>query len=245
VTKIEDSLLARIRALLAKAEATEFPEEAETLTAKASELMAKYGIEQAMLADADPTSDPIGDHDRIWMDAPYTRDKAYLLNSVAHALGCRTIIHSWKGGKAAVTMFGFQSDRERAELLFTSLLVQAAHALAVTPVPPGEGKAAYRRSWFQGYSSAIYWRLKKAEDAARERASADDERVASGRSTALVLADRGVQVERAWAERAAGMKKSSARRLSGSGTRAGYAAGQRADLGGRRVQDQGRRALGS
>lgn len=239
-----DGLLAKIRALLAKAEATDSPAEAEAYTAKAAELMAKYGIKQAMLADADPDRDPIGDHHRIYMDAPYARDKATLLINVAHAFGCKTIIHTSDGG-VSVTMFGYQSDRDRAEVLFTSLLVQAAHALAVVDVPRGENKAAYRRSWYAGYAQAAYARLKHAEDAAWRQAATDHEQTASGKSTALVLADRGSHVVQAWAERAKGIKKAQRRRLSGAGAREGYEAGRRADLGGRKVKPGGGpRALG-
>lgn len=42
-------MLTRIRALLAKAEATGFPQEAEALTAKAQELMARHSVDEALL----------------------------------------------------------------------------------------------------------------------------------------------------------------------------------------------------
>ena len=48
----EDPLLERVRALLAKAESTSFPEEADALTAKAQELMARHAIDAAMLEGA-------------------------------------------------------------------------------------------------------------------------------------------------------------------------------------------------
>ncbi|NEA40757.1 DUF2786 domain-containing protein, partial [Streptomyces sp. SID11385] len=44
----EPRMLTRIRALLAKAEATGFPEEAEALTTKAQELMARHSIDEAL-----------------------------------------------------------------------------------------------------------------------------------------------------------------------------------------------------
>jgi hypothetical protein len=49
---VDERILDKVRALLAKAESTEFPEEAEALSARAQELMAKYSIDQAVLADA-------------------------------------------------------------------------------------------------------------------------------------------------------------------------------------------------
>src|SRR5688572_14589877 len=47
---VDQRMLDRVRALLAKAESTDFPEEAETYTAKAQQLMARYSIDQALLA---------------------------------------------------------------------------------------------------------------------------------------------------------------------------------------------------
>lgn len=49
-----DSMMERIRNLLAKAEATTFQEEAHAFTEKAQELMQKYAIDQAMLEASRP-----------------------------------------------------------------------------------------------------------------------------------------------------------------------------------------------
>src|SRR5256885_765879 len=55
------ALLDRVRKLLAKAEAEGVtPPEAEALTAKAAELMARYGIHRARLAATRPAPDPPG-----------------------------------------------------------------------------------------------------------------------------------------------------------------------------------------
>ena len=43
-------MLDKVRALLAKAESTEFPEEAGALTSRAQQLMARYSIDHALLA---------------------------------------------------------------------------------------------------------------------------------------------------------------------------------------------------
>ncbi len=42
---VDEKALGRVRALLAKAEATKFPEEAEALSAKAQELMSRYSLQ--------------------------------------------------------------------------------------------------------------------------------------------------------------------------------------------------------
>jgi hypothetical protein len=48
-------------------------------------------------------------------------------------------------------------------LLFTSLLVQAAHGLATAGVPWDEHPAAFRRSWLVGFTEAVRARLVRTE----------------------------------------------------------------------------------
>jgi hypothetical protein len=244
-----DPILAKVRKILAKAEdPATTAEEAESYTAKAAELIATYGIDRALLAQSDPTSDVVGDR-VIDLHPPYALDKAGLLAVVAVALRCQAVRREDRtsdGKRIAVHLFGFGSDLERVEVLFTSLLLQAGGQLARTPVPPWEGAAAFRRSWLAGFTAAIGERLREAERRA-ERSAEQDQRAAgaaaSGRSVAVVLADRGVSVHEAM--HAAYPRLGTARRrtLTGSGGRAGRAAGQRADLGGPRFGGSGRRAL--
>ncbi|BFU41855.1 DUF2786 domain-containing protein [Krasilnikovia sp. MM14-A1004] len=244
----DPGMLDKVRKLLAKAEDEACtPAEAEAFTAKAAALIAKYGIDQALLADVVPSADVVGDR-VIAMDAPYARDKAGLLAGIAHALRCRTVRrtqHTPGDGKLiSMHLFGFGADLDRVELLYTSLLVQAAHALAAAYVPWGEHPATYRRSWYAGYATAIHRRLREAE--ARAEADAEHAHTAarhSGRSVALVLADRSALVDRAQAAAYPKLTAGRARRLSGSGDRDGYAAGQRADLGTTRIGRARRKAV--
>src|SRR5262249_31837858 len=87
-----DDLLDRVRKLLAKAEeegAT--PAEAEALTAKAAELMARYGIDRARLGALHPETDRPAD--RIFdLDNPWAGVKAHLLAGLAIALRCQCIL---------------------------------------------------------------------------------------------------------------------------------------------------------
>jgi len=237
----QDSRLARVRKLLAKAEDTAVtPQEAEAYTAKAAELMASYGIDRAMLAAADPATDVPGDL-VVELSAPYARDKADLLWAVAAALRCRGVLRSGltpRGNQLTMHLFGFRSDLERLELLYTSLLVQIANGLAVTRVPFGEHPAAFRRTWIAGFSYAISQRL-----AQTERQAADAARVSPAntgrRSVDLVLADRADVVARHMREAYPRSRPPSGRRLSGGGYAGGYAAGRRADLGGDRLSRRG------
>ena len=126
-------------------------------------------------------------------------------------------------------LFGFASDLERAELLFTSLLVQAAYGLAAAPVPAREHAAAYRRSWLVGFASAVSARLREAEARAAGAAAA------GGASMALVLADRSGRVAERLAQTYPRVRTAGPRRLAGGGMSNGYAAGRAADLGGSSV----------
>jgi len=221
----DSPLLARVRKLLAKAEDPACtPAEAEAFTAKAAELIAKYGVDQALLAGADPALDPVGDR-VVTVPAPYARDKAGLLGAVAVALRCR-VVHLERRSTARIHLFGHAADLERVELLFTSLLVQAAHGLVAGSVPPGEHVAAYRRSWLAGYAQAIQARLRAAEQSATDAAAP---------GTDLVLADRTELVEQRRDEVYPQLARLGPRRLRGGGLLRGYHAGQVADLGGRSV----------
>lgn len=214
-------MLGRVRKLLAKAEDPACtPAEAEAFTAKATELIAKYGVDQALLAGADPALDPVGDR-VVTIDRPYSRDKAGLLGAVAVALRCR-VVHLERRGTARIHLFGHGADLARVELLFTSLLVQAAHGLAATEVPSFDHPAAFRRSWLVGFTEAIRNRLTAAEQAA----------AADAPGAELILVDRTELVDRRRDETYPNLTRLGPRRLAGTGRRQGYAAGRTADLGG-------------
>jgi hypothetical protein len=240
-----DAILTKVRKLLAKAEDPACtPEEAEAFTHKAAELIAKYGVDRALLAASDPTTDPVGDR-VVEIFPPYALDKTDLLSSVAVALRCRAVRWANRvpdGRGFSVHLFGFGSDLERAELLFTSLLVQAAYGLAAARPMPGEHVAAFRRSWLAGFRSAVCERLWTAEKRAASEATAESP---GGRSVALVLADRSDQVAQRVSEIYPELQTRGPRRLGGSGRRFGYAAGRSADLGGAGVSGRRARAVGT
>jgi hypothetical protein len=237
---MSDPMLDKVRKLLAKAEDPACtPAEAAALNDKAAELIAKYGVDRALLAAAAPEVDPVGDR-VVPLYAPYALDKATLLGAVATALRCRSVRRklSVPGGYAySMHLFGCASDLDRTELLFTSLLVQASFGIAAAPVPPYEPPATFRRSWLAGFTQAVAIRLRESE----QRASAAASTGSGGPSMDLVLADRGDRVAKRVAEVYPRLSTTTPRRLAGSGGRQGYAAGQRADLGGTRL---GRPAAG-
>ncbi|MEV6843833.1 DUF2786 domain-containing protein [Actinoplanes sp. NPDC051411] len=154
----DDRVLDRVRALLAKAESTDFPAEAEAYSAKAQELIARHSIEEALTARDRVEVVPYAK--RIGVDHPYEGEKAGLLDAVARANHCRTV---WSPEFGFSTVFGFDADIDAVELLYTSLLVQANRAMVRDE--PAKGKArikAFRRSFLVAYSVRIGERLSEA-----------------------------------------------------------------------------------
>ncbi|WP_229072182.1 DUF2786 domain-containing protein [Actinoplanes sp. DH11] len=174
-------ILDRVRALLAKAEKTDFAAEAEAYSAKAQELITRYRIEEITAPAVDVT--PFAR--RIGVDHPYENEKASLLDAVSRANNCRTV---WSPELGFSTVFGFDADIDAVELLYTSLLVQANRAM--TRDEPAKGKArvkAFRRSFLVAYAVRIGERLRQTA-----------EREMAGHSDLLpVLRDRDVQVRAA------------------------------------------------
>jgi hypothetical protein len=233
--------LDRVRKLLAKAEAQGVtPEEAEAFTAKAAELMARYGIDRALLAAARPETDVPGDR-VITISNPWAAVHAHLLCGIGSAMRCQCILITTRAG-ARVHVFGYGSDIERAEVLYTSLLLQMGHGLARVAVPEwARSSRAWRRSWLLGYCTAVIARVRAAERAAA--AQADTEQAAAdGKSAALVLASRD-QVVGARARAAYPVTRKAKVTYSGSGYRDGHAKGQTADIGGTRLTPRNRPAI--
>ncbi|MDX3850947.1 DUF2786 domain-containing protein [Streptomyces sp. AK02-01A] len=187
----EPRMLSRIRALLAKAEATGYPQEAEALTAKAQELMARHSIDEALLADRTHRGDVPGAC-RIGVDAPYETAKAILLDAVASANRCRAV---WNSAYGFSTVVGFEPDLEAVELLHTSLLVQGTAAM--TRAEAGQRAAGrkrtktFRQSFLMAYAHRVGERLATATEQATEQATGQD---GAGGGLLPVLAARDMAV---------------------------------------------------
>ncbi|MFI5532441.1 DUF2786 domain-containing protein [Kitasatospora sp. NPDC051853] len=182
----EPRMLSRIRALLAKAESTEYPEEAEALTAKAQQLIAQHSIDEALLTAGQGASPNGPGAVRIGVDNPYESPKAMLLDAVATANRCRTV---WAKEYGFCTVIGFDSDLDAVELLYTSLLVQATAAMQRAGSRHHKEGASrtksFRQSFLIAYAARIRERLTTAtadavaghrvgEDGTSERRAPDE-----------------------------------------------------------------------
>ncbi|WP_438470740.1 DUF2786 domain-containing protein [Streptomyces asiaticus] len=245
----DDKNLGRIKALLAKAEdPAASPEEAEAYFGRAADLMAKYGIEKAMLAETNSETDEITSRD-FDIKGKYIPDRSTLLFSITHALGAQNVY--WRLTEAAtgkhyrkVKVYAHESTLERIEMLFTTLQLQAFNSLKRVRSREGESTVSYRKSWLAGFSSAVRVRLAQAEESALREASQD----AAGSSiepssTELVLVKREEAIEQFFKRQHPKVKTAPRRRLTGSGWRDGKEAGERADLGDRHLGGRNHKAL--
>jgi Protein of unknown function (DUF2786) len=189
---INERVLTRIRAFLAKAESTTYPAEAETFTAGAQALMARHSIDHALLAalDEDSSEEPTGR--RIGIDNPYEVPKAMLLGAVAEANRCRTV---WSRELGFSTAIGFPADLDAVELLFTSLLIQATTAMAKAGSrTDGYGRSrtrAFRQSFLTAYASRIGQRLTETTGKQTTKAASEP----AGQNLLPVLAARSEAVD--------------------------------------------------
>jgi hypothetical protein len=238
LTEAPERLLDRVRKLLAQAEDDSVtPAEAQAFTAKAAALMAKYGIDRALLAAERPETDQPADR-MLHIDNPWAREKAHLLSGLASALRCQCILLGSSRPGSRVHIFGYASDIDRADVLYTSVLIQMAHGLAGANVPEwSSSPRAWRRSWLLGFATAVIARVREAEHGAVTAATAETSE--TGHRTAIVLADRSLVVRRQ-VEHAYPVTRKARVTYSGSGYRDGYAEGQRADIGTTRLGAGGR-----
>src|SRR6201992_3274768 len=101
--------------------------------------MARYGIDRALLGAIRPETDRPAD--RVFTLANPRGDvKRHLLAGLATPLRCQCVQVSGNAG-IRLHVFGYSSDLERADILFTSVLVQMARALAGQAVPVAGGGA--------------------------------------------------------------------------------------------------------
>jgi hypothetical protein len=171
---INDRVLCRVRTLLAKAESTTFPAEAETFTAGAQSLMARHSIDHALLAALDQSSSEEPSGRRIGIENPYETPKAMLLGAVAGANRCRTV---WTRDLGFSTAIGFPADLNAVELLFTSLLIQATAAMMKAgPRTDHHGRSrtrSFRQSFLTAYAARIGQRLAETTETQTTRAATE------------------------------------------------------------------------
>src|SRR2546423_5108486 len=223
---IKADYVRKIQGLLATAEslADQGNEEAAgAYVAKAHALQQKYSIDQAMLAEGEEARSII---DRTWvMPGAYGRRKVNLAHVVAVHTGCAGYFARSEDGAYRFHVFGFTADVEWAETLFFSLCHQAEAALGFAVKGPYEHGRSFTTAFLEGFTQEVRRRLREAAKEAKAAAARDHDAAhpATGRSVALVLADKAKRVE---AELAAEVGRLSTSRLSGSQSYSGFEQGR-------------------
>lgn len=241
------TMLEKIRALLSKAEHTNFPEEAKVFTEKAQELMTRYALSEAEL-------DVLGRKDApdevitktIVVECPYTVAKGSLVSAVAKGNGCKVVFAGndhrvphpkWPDGLLVRNIYvtGFSKDIELVELVFTSLLIQAQREQLNTPRPSHVSARVWNKSFLLGYAAEIGARLRN-----RKKAVINDMPEAERANVLPVLMSKEQQVQQAVEQRWGRLGKISVGQVN-DGYSAGRSAATRADVGNARIG--GRKAL--
>jgi Protein of unknown function (DUF2786) len=223
---LDPKMLGRVRALLAKAESTEFPEEADSFTEKAQELMTRYSIDVAMVAATSGAAVGGPEGRRIHLDPPYVDAKASLVHAVASANRCRSVMLSEFG---FITVFGFSTDLAVVDVLFTSLLAQATTAMVVAGRVVNQAGVSrtrsFRQSFLISFAHRIGERLQEAASASTKEAEVD-----FGISLLPVLAQREADVDEAVAVAFPRMRQVRNRVSNAAGWDAGRVAADQASL---------------
>ncbi len=224
---VNERMFSKVRALLSKAESSEFAEESDALMAKAQELITRHSLDRAMLEAGDEATRSTVSALRCWLDDPYVPAKGLLLATVAQANRCRAVASTELG---FVTLIGRRDDIDVSEVLFTSLLVQATRRMMADAGGPrgnaGARRPSYRRSFLVAYASRIGGRLEAADSAAVQAATAE-----MGELLLPVLASRRNEVDGTVRELFPNMVNQRFSVTDLAGWAAGTAAADLADLG--------------
>lgn len=228
--------LERIRSLLAKAEATEYEHEREAFMKAATDQMAKYGVEQAMLDATKKVREKPSNRRVVIEDGQYIDRRSDLASWLTAAMNLKGAIwtEQRRRGKARILhVFGYESDLDRFDMLYTSLSLQMASGLTRVKPPQGEHPRAFRNAWMLGFISKVTAMVKEREKQAVQEA----ETKTTG--TEVVLRDRRMVVEEEFTAAYPKLGKAKKRYMSSAaGFERGQVAGARANLGGTGVENR-------
>lgn len=233
-----EALIAKIRKLLAKAEGTSNPNEAEAFSAKAAALIATHRIDPEHLRQSLERGSlglrrvPLG-------RGAYVRARLALLMAVAGSNDCEVVFETGVDGTVAVVA-GFADDLDVVEVLYHSLHVQASRQMAAVHRRTPAATQRWRRSFLFGYATRVGELL--------ERSRADAAPTTPAAPTLFDAAVPDVLARTARVKEFAAQSfgrvvaARSAAPAQAGGWRDGQAAASRADLGRSRLA--GRPALG-
>ncbi|HEY5664328.1 MAG TPA: DUF2786 domain-containing protein [Ilumatobacter sp.] len=233
-TTISETTIGKVRKLLAMAERSGNPNEADAFSRKAAELIAAHRIDPDRLRAADDDDLAISEH--LLGRGAYVRGRLALLQAVAEANGCRVVFEVRDRGTVALVA-GFRSDLDTTDLLYHSLHVQASARMAAERRATAASTQQWRRSFLFGYADQIRQMLRRSADRAQQHVHPSGSPL-----PALRARDRRVdEFARQRFGRVAAARRPKA--ATATAWEAGRRAAGSADLGRRRIG--GLRAIGS
>lgn len=144
--KIE-AILRRVEALLAKAESTNFPEEAKSCRAKAEALMYQYRIEEAVLQKASPAGAKPEWSEIVVSSAfsEYRTTYHWMASSVIAHFECKAAFYNAGDGNFKMNVCGYASDLAFIDALWQSIRLAFADRMEPKVDPAlGDRVNAYR-----------------------------------------------------------------------------------------------------
>ena len=174
----------RVAKLLRQAEDVAGTPEEAVYQARAFEIMAKYGIAEAMVRarrhGLDTAEIPGAVEHIFTITGTYSNAQMLLLAGMGRALHCKGVYRGLRGGGIQLFLYGMPDHIERVTFLWGLLGPQAVRLAGIVrpagdSVSPGD-VTIYRRSWMAGFANAIETRIIEQEN-----------KIIEGVSGALVL----------------------------------------------------------
>lgn len=228
--------LDRLQKLMAKAEdAATTVEERNSIVEKMTFLMAKHGIEAAMLNAVSDTPEEVTQL-RCIIQPPYINPKLSLLFAISHTFGTQAILVEKPGSKrpdvkTVMQLFGYPSDLEKVMMLNGSLNIQMVSSLvgAQSSRPSGIHLKTFNSSFVVGYVDIVSFRIKRAYANAKRTVAENT----TGTGMELVLRTREVAIQDAYRSVHPHTTRvnTSSRVNSVSAFAAGQSAGRNANIG--------------
>ena len=217
-------------------------EEAEAAAEAAQRLMAKYQIDEAMLAFSGKGEADMLDTVKLDIASSYFNPRLFLLDGIAKANDCKVVYFTKSRGYATngAKIMGFKKDIAMVMMMYTTLVAHMESSARRYIPRPGHGtNYKQRESHMMGFQQEVSRRLREARRFAEAQAK-QAEPAGTSSSVALALIDKSQQVDKYVGKTSKG--RAGQGRYDYSAMQAGAQAGRNADIGGTRLS--GRKAIG-
>jgi hypothetical protein len=127
-------VMERVRGLIAQANDTDSPAEADAFRAKADALMLKYSISRFEISDKRESASQVDsiDYDMAWYNTdPYHMELWTIMQRVA--AHCRVVAVHWQFTGMTIPVVGTEGDRDYFDMLFTTVSLEMSRGLEPHP----------------------------------------------------------------------------------------------------------------